>query len=245
MRLRALILTSLSLALSAFAGEVTPVMTTPGRLIYAEDFKADLPSPAGSTAHYASGFQGWRRNVVARGGQWTVADGVYTGRENPDGNHPATTSYGFDFKDVIVSCELRMNDVPLLTDKAKGFRTRGVQLRATDAKDYVCGVSITPSGWSIAKLDNDHAGPDKSVPLGAIITPLKVGEWHTVVFEILGDEMTVTVNGRTLTGRHPLIATEKHSVMFVAGAESSVRNLRIREASAKAGWAQKRAELGK
>lgn len=238
-------LTALCLASPSLAAEAPTVMTVPGKLIYAEDFKADLPSPAGSTAHYASGFQGWRRNVVARGGQWHVADGVLTGRENPDGNHPATASYGFDFKDIVVTCELRLNDVPLLTDKTKGFRARHIQLRTTDAKDYVCGLSISPTGWNIAKLDNDHGGPDKSVPLGNVATPIKLGEWNTVVFEVLGDELTVTVNGKTLTGRHPLIGTAKHSVMFVTGAEGSMRNLRIWEAAAKPDWPQKRAEIGR
>jgi hypothetical protein len=95
----------------------------------------------------------------------------------------------------------------------------------------------------IQKDDNDHAGPDKAVPLGALKTPLNLGTWHTVVFEILGDEMVGTVNGQSLTGKHPLIASDKHSIMFVMGVEGSVRNLKVWEALPKEGWEKKRAEM--
>ncbi len=40
------------------------LMAKPGKLLVAEDFSKPLPAPVGSTAQFASGFQGWRCNVV-------------------------------------------------------------------------------------------------------------------------------------------------------------------------------------
>jgi hypothetical protein len=112
----------------------------------------------------------------------------------------------------------------------EGRPSRFFMIRTTDAKDYVCSIIFNETGWRIQKDDNDHAGPDKAEPLGQIKTPIKLGEWQKVVFEILGDEMAGTVKGRSLTGRHPLIASEKKSIMFVSGVEGSVRNLKVWEA---------------
>jgi hypothetical protein len=95
----------------------------------------------------------------------------------------------------------------------------------------------------IQKDDNDHAGPDKPEPLGVSKSPVKLGEWQTVTFEILGDEMVGTLNGHSLTGKHPLIASDKHSIMFVSNGEGAVRNLKIWEALPNPDWAKNKATL--
>jgi hypothetical protein len=222
-----LLLAILSVSISAASAEEMPatVLAKPGKLLLEEDFAHPLPLPEGSTAQFASGFRGWRRNVATRGGRWEVEEGAFHGVENAEVHHPATASIGFDFKDVVIQCEVRLLDVPLA-----GRPRRMFMVRTTDAKDYVCSVIFDESGWRIQKDDNDHGGPDKPAPLGQVKTPIKLGEWQKVVFEILGEEMTVTVNGQSLAGRHPLIASGKKSIMFVAGVEGSVRGLKVWEA---------------
>lgn len=96
----------------------------------------------------------------------------------------------------------------------------------------------------IQKDDNDHGGPDKAVPLGQLKSPIKLGEWQRVTFEIMGDEMVGTLNGQSLTGSHPLITSEKRSIMFVAGVEGSVRDLKIWTAEPNPDWAKNKAKLG-
>jgi len=214
------------------------LMTTRGKLIYGEDFTKDLPPCTGSTARFASGFAGWRFNVEKRGGHWDVVDGTFKGTENAEHKHPATASWGFDFKDAVIQCDVRLNDVA-----PDGRKNRYFNLRTTDAKDYVCSIILTESGMRIQKDDNDHAGPDVAVPLGQLKSPIKLGEWQTIVLEILGDEMVGTLNGKSLTGQHSLIASDKKSIMFVSGTESSVRNLRIWEASPNPDWSKKKEAL--
>lgn len=232
------ILLLVALTSLAAAGDLPTLMTTRGTLLVEQTFEKPLPPFDGKSNGFASGFKGWRHNAVERGGRWRVEDGAFIGWENPAVNHPATASYGFDFKDVVIQCEVRMNDVPL-----DGRKYRSVSMRTTDTKDYVCSVLMNESGFRIQKDDNDHAGPDKSVPLGEFKTPLRMNEWHTVVFEIRGEEMVGTVDGHSLTGRHPLIGSAKCSIMFVAGVESSVRNFKVWEAMPNADWEKNKAML--
>jgi hypothetical protein len=204
-------------------------LARPGKLLVEQLFAQPLPPFDGQSNGFASGFPGrWRHNSAERGGWWKVEDGTFHGMENPAAQHPGTASYGFDFQNVIISVEVRMNDVPL-----DGRKARFAMIRTTDTKDYVCSVILNETGFRIQKDDNDHAGPDKAVPLGQDKTPLKLGEWHTVVFEILGEEMVGTVDGRSLTGTHSLIASPKCSVMFVSGVDTSFRNFRVWEAGKK------------
>ena len=200
------------------------VLGRPGKLLVEQLFEKALPPFDGKSNGFASGFSGWRYNSAARGGHWDVVDGTFHGMENAAVQHPATASYGFPFKDVIISVEVRMNDVPL-----DGRRARFANVRTTDTKDYVCSVILTEKGFRIQKDDNDHGGPDKAEPLAHDDTTLELGVWHPVIFEILGEQMAVTVDGRTLTGKHALIASEKQSVMFVSGVDASFRNFRVWE----------------
>jgi hypothetical protein len=224
------------------AAEIKPLtlMTIPGKLLLSEDFSAPLPPPEGSVARFASGFKGWRFNVEQRGGHWDVVDGTFRGIENAEHNHPATASIGFDFNAVVISCQVRLHDVPL-----DGRKSRSFSIRTTDTKDYVCSIILNPNGMRIQKDDNDHAGPDLAVPLGQLKTPILLNEWQTVVFEILGDEMVGTLNGQSLTGQHPLIATDKKSIMFVSNGEGSVRHLRVWEALPNPDWPKHKAVLTK
>ncbi len=225
--------------LTAHADDLLPtLMTTRGRLLLEQNFEKPLPPFDGKSNGFASGFRGWRYNAAERGGHWEVKDGTFTGAENPAVHHPATASYGFDFKDVVIQCEVRMNDVP-----KEGRTGRYVVVRTTDEKDYVCSVFLNESDFHIQKDDNDHEGPDKAVPLGAHKMPLKLNEWHKVLFEIKGDEMVGTVDGQSLTGSHPLIKEAKHSVMFVMGVEGSVRNFKAWEALPNPEWEKNKAKL--
>jgi hypothetical protein len=228
----------LALTSLANAGDLPTLMTTRGKLLVEENFAEPLPPFDGKSNGFASGFKSWRYNAAERGGHWEVKDGTFTGAENPAVQHPATASRGFDFKDVVIQCELRLNDVPL-----EGRKYRMMHVRTTDTKDYVCSVILNEGGFRIQKDDNDHAGPDKAVPLGEFKTPLKLGEWHTVVFEILGEEMVGTVDGHSLTGTHPLIGSAKHSIMFVAGVDGSVRNFKVWEALPNPAWEKNKAKV--
>ena len=125
----------------------------------------------------------------------------------------------FPFKDAIIQFDVRLDGC------------RQVHFRVQDAiPEHICRVVINHDGFSARKDDHDHAGPDEDVPFGKVALPIRDGEWKTVLIESKGREMVTTIDGRSITGAHPLIAADKQFFDFtVTGESASFRNLRVWE----------------
>lgn len=240
-------LTLLSLLLSslAMAGDPATLMTTHGRLLATEDFAAPPAPFTGKPLGFASGFSGWRYNSGSSGGKsgrWEVANGEFRGIETPGANHPATASFGINYQNVIIQCEVRLNDVP-----DEGRKYRSLFVKATDAKDYVISLSLGQGGLFLTPYDADKINSaTKQREKGAtvkLLKPIKLNEWHTVVLEIQGNEVVGTLDGQSITLSNPLIGTAKHSLMLGAGTEASFRKLRVWEALPNAEWEKNKAAL--
>ncbi len=177
---------------------------------------------------------------MAGAGRWELVDGTFRGIENPEAHHPATASYGIRFKDAIIQCEVRMNDVP-----DEGRKNRYLQIKATDTKDYVCVVTLGQGGLMGKPFDNARINPvSKQRMEGTPVhlpAKIKLGEWHTVVLEIQGAEAVGTLDGQSVTFSDPLIGADKHSIMLVAGTEASFRNFCVWEALPNADWPKNKA----
>ncbi len=107
--------------------------------------------PEAATAQFAAVLRVGVVTWIPKGGHWEVLDGAFKGTENPEMHHPATASIGFDFKDVVITCEVRMHDVPLDSRTNRFFR----HPHHADAKDYVCSIFLNESGMRIQKDDNN------------------------------------------------------------------------------------------
>ncbi len=234
-------------ACGALAADELPktLMTTRGKLLVNEDFTPPLAPVTGKPVGFASGFTGWRYNagpVSGKSGQWKLADGCFTGMESPTANHPATASFGFQFTNAIIQCEVRLNDVP-----DEGRKYRSLFVKATDVKDYVIALSIGPGGLFLIPYDADRINPaTKQREKGTtsrVQSPVKLNEWHTVVLEIQGEEVVGTLDGKSTTLSNPLIGVAKHSLMLGASTEASFRHLRVWEALPNADWAAAKATL--
>ena len=146
------------------------------------------------------------------------------------------------FKDAIIQCDVRLNDVP-----AEGRQYRSLFVKATDAKDYVISLSVGQGGLFLTPYDADKINPttkqrDKG-PVARLLSTIKLNEWHTVVLEIKGDEVVGTLDNRSITLSNALIGTDKHSIMLGASTESSFRNLRVWEALPNAEWEKNKASI--
>lgn len=235
----------LAVASFALAGDPPTLMTTRGKLLASEDFAA-APAPfTGKPVGFASGFSGWRyngTNTGGKGGRWEVANGEFRGIETPGANHPATASFGMTFQDVIIQCEVRLNDVP-----DEGRKYRSLFVKATDAKDYVISLSLGQGGLFLTPYDADKINPAtkqrEKGPTVKLLKPIKLNEWHTLVLEIKGDEVVGALDGQSITLSNPLIGTAKHSIMLGAGTEASFRKLRVWEALPNAAWETNKAKL--
>src|SRR5262249_53996485 len=148
---------------------------------------------------------------------------------NPEAHHPATASFGIQFQDAIIQCDVRLNDVP-----PDGRQYRSIFVKATDVKDYVCALFLSQSGISGIPYDDTRINPttkqrDKDPSVTAPLA-IKLGEWHTVVVEIKGEEFVGSVDGKSVTFSNPLVGVAKHSVMLGVATEASFRNFRMWEA---------------
>ena len=231
----------------ALAADELPktLMTLRGKLLVSEDFTPPLAPVTGKPVGFASGFTGWRYNsgpVGGKSGQWKTTDGCFTGVESPSANHPATASFGFQFTDAIIQCEVRLNDVP-----DEGRKYRSLFVKATDVKDYVISLSIGPGGLFLTPYDAERINPaTKQREKGTtnrVPSQVKLNEWHTVVLEIKGNEVVGTLDGKSTTLSNPLISVAKHSIMLGAGTEASFRHLRVWEALPNPDWAAAKAAL--
>ncbi|WP_395746427.1 hypothetical protein [Prosthecobacter sp.] len=241
------ILLFMTWACGALAAEELPktLMTTRGKLLVSEDFTPPLAAVTGKPVGFASGFTGWRYNagpVGGKSGHWKLADGCFTGVESPTANHPATASFGFQFTDAIIQCEVRLNDVP-----DEGRKYRSLFIKATDVKDYVIALSIGPGGLFLIPYDAERINPaTKQREKGTtsrVQAQVKLNEWHTVVLEIKGEEVVGTLDGKSTTLANPLIGVAKHSLMLGASTEASFRHLRVWEALPNAEWATAKAKI--
>lgn len=243
--MKSILLICLTIAFAATAGEPRPLMTSRGRLLASEDFTA-APAPfTGRPLGFASGFTGWRYNSSAtggKGGRWEIANGEFRGIETPGANHPATASFGIGYQDVIIQCEVRLNDVP-----DEGRKYRSLFVKSTDAKDYVISLSLGQGGLFLTPHEADKINPaTKQREKGAtvkLLKPIKLNEWHTVVLEIKGNEVVGTLDGQSITLSNPLIGAAKHSLMLGAGTEASFRKLRVWEALPNAEWEKNKVEI--
>jgi len=223
------------------------LLATRGKLLVSEDFAKPLPQLAGKPVGFASGFTGWRFNPgpgTGKSGRWELANGEFKGIESPEAHHPATASFGFQFKDAIIQCDVRLNDVP-----DEGRKYRSLFVKATDAKDYVISLSVGQGGLFLTQYDAERINPTTKQrdygPVTKVLSPVKLGDWHTVVLEIKGDEVVGTLDGKSGTCSNPLIAVDKHSIMLGAGTEASFRKFRIWEALPNPDWPAHKAALAR
>lgn len=212
--------------------------TIRGKELYG-DALSRLPDRTSDKAlGFASGFKGWRFNPGpegGKGGRWEQSDNAFHGIESPGANHPATASYGINFQNAIIQVDIRLNDVP-----ADGRKYRSIFVKATDERDYVCGLFLGQNGMNLVPYSGDRINPannqrDKD-PQVSVPISLNLGEWYTVLLEIIDGEAVGSVAGKTVAVKTPLIAAPKCSVMLGVGTDASFRNLRIWEALRNPDW---------
>jgi hypothetical protein len=202
---------------SVFAAENLPAthLAQRGKLLLSEDLSqapADVVTDKALTK-MKSGWKLWS-------GHWVFADGAMKGTQQASDGRGAVAACVFPFKNAVIQFEVRLDDC------------RQVHFRVQDSiPEHICRVIITTSGFAAQKDDHDHGGPDQPVPFGRAALAIKPAEWTTVLVEVLGEAMTVSIDRQQIHGSHPLIASPKAFFDFVvSGGSASFRNLRVWQA---------------
>jgi hypothetical protein len=198
------------------SNEPKTLLAERGTLLFSDDLNA-APSKE------------WR---IAKG-KWEAVDGAVQGEELPEDKHAGVMRHQLKFQNAIFQYSFKLDGAKQTT------------LSINDEKEHVCRVLIRPNGFTVQKDDHDHDGPDKAVVFKTIASPIKEGEWHTVVVEILGQEMLASIDGDKVGfGAHELIGTQKANFgLTINGQKASFKNLRVWEALPNKSWAQTKVKL--
>jgi hypothetical protein len=201
---------------AADSAEPKTLLAERGKLLFSDDLNA-APS----------------KEWTAAKGKWGVVDGAWHGEEVPADMHGGVIRHAMAFGDVIFQYSFKMDGAKVTT------------FSVNSAKGHLCRVLIKPEGFTVQKDDSDHDGPDKAVIFKTVATPIKAGEWHTIVIELLGKEMLASLDGDKVGfGAHDVIAGPKANFGFtVSGQSMSFKNLRMWEALPNKSWTETKAKL--
>lgn len=242
-----LLLTTLALTSLHAAEPPKSRMTLPGKLLLSEDFAQPVTfaKSIDRSVHPGTWTEGWR----VMNGTWTQVDGGIRGIVKPKVYPAATLHLPLVYQDVIIEVEVRLDDIPLDDPPKHDSNGAGVVLREGNAA-HIASARLGKSGLSAGK-DKTKAREvkgtvvaDDEVSFGKQALTIKPGEWHTIVIEVLGEDMLSTVDGGSpVFGSHPVMGLPKGILSFGTPRSVSYRNLRVFEALPNPAWETNQREL--
>ena len=242
------LLLALVLVTALSAGETPRThLALPGKLLLSEDFTQPITfaQSIDRKVHPGIWTPGWR----VMNGTWTQVDGGIRGIVRPKVYPAATLHLPLVYQDVIIQVDVRLDDIPLDEPPAHNSLSAKVVLREGDAA-HIASAQVSRNGFSAAKDKtngrriNGTAVADAEVTFGRHASPIKGGEWHTVVIEVRGEEMLSTLDGRNpVFGTHPVLGLAKGILSFGTPRSASFRRLRVWAALPNPGWPEYRRTL--
>lgn len=236
----------------ALADDPKTLMTERGKLLASEDL-SQMPADIFKGGALASMSHGWS----FRPGQWDIVNGALRGYQLKKDSHSAAAFFALPWKNGVLQFDVKMDgcsQVVFCIDDPAAMRPATPTRPAQNRVEHLCRLIINKNGFSTQKDDHDHDGPDVNEPFGAVKKPMAMGEWKTVLIEILGEEMVTTIDGRTIAGEHPQVGADKAYISFgVSGystgfdkippLSASFRNFRLWEGVPVKDWPSVKAKI--
>jgi hypothetical protein len=165
-------------------------------------------------------------------GSWTVESGSLKGAEAPADKHHAYTSRKITETNVIIQFSFKLDGAKWLG----GF---------FDGKEHVSALMIGADAFNIKRMSG--IGPtSKSTEIDSTRMKLNDGAWHTVVWEIYGDEMVAAIDDQqlVLAKAEGLSSERNHLELNTAGGASALfKDVKVWKAELDDKWPQKRAQI--
>jgi hypothetical protein len=163
-------------------------------------------------------------------GNWVVENGSLKGAELPADAHQAYTSRKVTEINAIIQFSFKL-------DGAKGMGA------FFDGKEHVSALSFGPDAFSIRKMSG--IGPTtKSSEIDSTKMKLNDGAWHSVVWEIYGDEMVAAIDDQqmVLAKADGLSSDRSHLELNTGGGQWALfKDVKVWKAELDEKWPQKRA----
>jgi hypothetical protein len=212
------------LSLAAVVASLAASPSTEPPTLMAERGKLLFHDPLGAAPGKA-----WK---VAKG-TWEPSDGALVGTEVKAEKHGAVMRHAEKLRNAVIQYAFKLD----------GAKTTTLSLNT--AKAHLCRVVITPTVLRVQKDDSDHDGPDKAAVLQNLPVKIAPGEWHTLVVELVGNEMLASLDGKHVAfGANDALDVDKANLgLTVAGASVAFKDLSVWEARPNADWGQTKAKL--
>lgn len=222
------------------------VMARCGKLLFADDFERAEVGDAWTTSQKS----------------YAIRDGVLVTGQRPDHGHPAVCRVGVPLKDAVIDFRFKfaggsqvslvLNDQDHQGSHAGHICRAGVSPTAVTLGDD-CEGAMKFGIYELWKDPARRAEVESLVESRRRRVPIKLGPlaeksepWHRLTVEIVGDEMTATLDGKPIAYlKSPGIA---HPVKNYWGFTTSGRYIEIDDVKAWAAepdpaWAKRRTEL--
>ena len=165
-------------------------------------------------------------------GNWQVESGALKGAELPADAHHAYTSRKVTETNAIIQFSFKLDGAKWMG----GF---------FDGKEHVSALSINGDSFNIKRMSG--IGPtSKSTEIDSSKAKLNDGAWHTVVWEIYGDEMVATIDDQqmVLAKADGLSSDRNHLELNTGGGQwAQFKDVKVWKAELDDKWPGKRAQL--
>ena len=165
-------------------------------------------------------------------GNWMVDGGTLKGAELPADAHHAYSSRKVTDANAIIQFSFKLDGAKWMG----GF---------FDGKEHVSALSLNADTFSIRKMSG--IGPtSKSTEIDSTRMKLGDGAWHTVVWEIYGDEMVAVVDDQqmVLAKADGLSSDRSHLELNTGGGQWALwKDVKVWKAELDDKWPQKRAMI--
>ena len=165
-------------------------------------------------------------------GNWVVESGTLKGAELPADAHHAYTSRKVTEPNAIIQFSFKLDGAKWMG----GF---------FDGKEHVSALSLNGDAFSIKKMSG--IGPtSKSTEIDSTKAKLNDGAWHTVVWEVYGDEMVATIDDQymALAKADGLSSDRTHLELNTGGGQwAEFKDVKVWKAEVDDKWPARRAGL--
>lgn len=185
----------------------------------------NVPPPGFRALFNGKDLTGWR---VPEGdnGHWRVVDGVidYDARSEAPGDKNLWTVE--EFEDFVLRVDWRIKETPYINPRARIIKPNGDYKLGPDGQPIAIAVPDSDSGiylrgtskaqvniwcWPVGSGEVYGYRTDRRMPpeVRAAVTPKvmadnDIGEWNTFEITLVGNRLTVRLNGRTVIENAPL-----------------------------------------
>ncbi|HLY08139.1 MAG TPA: hypothetical protein VKW04_02420 [Planctomycetota bacterium] len=174
----------------------------------------------------------WPKDWYKGKGNWQIASGELKGAEVPADAHHAYTSRKVTEINVVIQFSFKLDGAKWMG----GF---------FDGKEHVSALALNADSFSIKKMSGIGA-TSKSTEIDTSKAKLNDSAWHTVVWEVYGNEMVATIDDKemVLAKAEDLSMTRDHLELNTGGGQWALfKDLKVWKAEPDDKWPQKRAVL--